>query len=103
MRQSLLLLGALFLLHFGHAQVSGGLKAGLNAATIRAYRGAHQDSRDTINWRTGFQAGAFLQVPLSRRLFLQPELLYSLKGYGIKKGPCLIKTPSACIISLSPC
>lgn len=40
-----------------------------------------------MNWRIGFNAGAFMRAPLSSRLYLQPELQYSLKGYGIKATP----------------
>lgn len=78
MRKILLLLCTLCFLHLGYAQSSNGLKAGLNAATVTT------PQEDNKAWRAGFYAGAFVRVPLSGTVFLQPELLYSLKGYGIK-------------------
>lgn len=85
MQKALLLSCALFLLHQCYAQTRFGLKAGLNAATV-ATPDSYPD-RDNKNWRMGLHAGTFIHVPLSRRLFVQPELLYSLKGYGVKATP----------------
>lgn len=63
------------------AQESGtsmqlGLKAGLNLATLNT-------DGDTPGRRTAFIGGAHLTVPLGSQFYIQPELLYSMKGMKI--------------------
>lgn len=87
MRKAVLLLSALFLFYLSYTQTRFGLKAGANIATIGIGAEKWAAERDNKNWRIGFNTGAFMRASLSRRLFVQPELLYSLKGYGIKATP----------------
>ena len=60
-----------------NAQISGGIKAGLNFANQDFESGGFSISPDG---RTGFHAGAYLSVMLSDNIGLQPELLYSAQG-----------------------
>jgi hypothetical protein len=54
-----------------------GLKAGVNFANVY-----DEEGNDFVaNGRTGFFAGAFVSVPFSQMLGLQPEVNYSQKGY----------------------
>lgn len=64
----------LILIKAPHAQVQAGLKAGLNLANV--YVEGDEDSRA----RAALHAGALLNIALPNKLFLQPELLYSVKG-----------------------
>jgi hypothetical protein len=66
----LFLLHSLFLLI---GQVRFGLKAGGNLANM--------DGFDKSKMRWGVNAGPILQVNLAKTFFIQPELLYSLKGF----------------------
>lgn len=73
--KNILLVGLAFILaKSSDAQVQAGLKAGLNLANI--YIEGDEDSRA----RTAFHAGGLLNIALPNKLFLQPELLYSVKG-----------------------
>lgn len=51
-----------------------GVKAGLNLSNY------YGDDAEDLNIRAGFQLGALYEVPLSEGLFLQPEVVISLKG-----------------------
>ncbi|MGK2863777.1 MAG: porin family protein [Chitinophagaceae bacterium] len=56
------------------SQVSFGVKSGINIAT----------TKDLIAYpknRVGWYAGAFSKIPIHKKLFLQPEFLYSTKGH----------------------
>ena len=65
-----------FLIFSGsYAQVHVGLKAGLNLANVR------NEGQVNNKARIGFYAGGVLQSALADNLFVQPELLYSVKGY----------------------
>ncbi|HEU5292377.1 MAG TPA: porin family protein [Cyclobacteriaceae bacterium] len=55
------------------AQLSGGLKAGLNLASLKQEAGGESDSEGG----TSFHIGAFANFGLSDALQLQPELLYN--------------------------
>jgi hypothetical protein len=50
-----------------------GIKGGLNSARESA------DSGDT-DYRTGIHLGFLVEIPISRRLDIQPELVYSMQG-----------------------
>lgn len=58
---------------FGQARI--GLKAGTNFASLK---GAGPDNS---NARIGYYAGGLIQWAFAENLFLQPELLYSVKGH----------------------
>lgn len=60
-----------------NAQISGGLKAGLNFANQNYDADGLSISPDA---RTAFHFGAFANLSLSDNLGLQPELLYSAQG-----------------------
>ncbi|MBO9682464.1 MAG: PorT family protein, partial [Flavisolibacter sp.] len=72
MRKALIILTALFLATTSYAQVRFGLKAGGNLANM--------DGFDKTKMKLGLSAGPALQVKLANVLFLQTELLYSIKG-----------------------
>jgi Outer membrane protein beta-barrel domain len=78
-----LLLAGLLLLGFesAHAQFSAGLKAGLNYANISGNMGTNQNfDRDR---KLGFNAGVVANIKAIRSLAIQPELLFSTKGYEV--------------------
>jgi hypothetical protein len=54
-----------------------GLKAGINISNLYDTRG--EDFEKTS--KVGFAGGAFLSLPIGRYLGVQPEVLYSKKGY----------------------
>ena len=56
------------------AQLSGGLKGGINFANVGG------DAEDT-DMRTSFHFGGFLTFPINDNFSFQPELLYSSVGY----------------------
>jgi hypothetical protein len=63
------------------AQVSFGVKGGLNLNYLLfQYEGMHLSSETESN--TGFHLGGYLQIPLGKKLSLQPELQFSRRGFG---------------------
>ncbi len=67
---------ALFLFGTSQAQeVTFGVKTGLNLKTLYG-DGMLVD----IGYTPGFMIGGFAQIPISSKLFLQPELMYSTQG-----------------------
>lgn len=63
---------------FSQAEVGLGLKAGVNLANVNA-----TSASETFNSRTGYHAGAFLKVKLTK-LAIQPEILFSQQGTTVK-------------------
>jgi hypothetical protein len=59
--------------------VSGGVKAGVNFATLSS---DEEDSED-LGYRTGLIAGGFVTWPITANFAIQPEGLYSQKGAAI--------------------
>jgi hypothetical protein len=57
------------------AQVSFGVKAGLNVATLQG----NFDDAD-LSPRLGLNAGVFAEFPITPTVALRPELLYSMRG-----------------------
>lgn len=55
-----------------------GLKGGVNFANLR---GSDRDLRGSLSTLTSFHAGAYAQFSLSDAFSLQPEVLYSRKGF----------------------
>lgn len=55
--------------------VTYGVKAGTNISSYVTNYGPFD-----YKYKIGFQVGGFVKVPLADRIFLQPELLYSLQG-----------------------
>ncbi|MCD9575974.1 porin family protein [Flavobacterium soyae] len=78
MKKSMLILSALFLCAAAIAQdqkIKVGLKAGLNISSLTC-----DESELNSSAKTGFTAGAMVEIPLTKRISLQPELLYSQQG-----------------------
>lgn len=74
MRLTLTLI-AVFTVMVTHAQVTTGLKLGMNFANYR------QNKNDKLyDTRIGINAGVVAQIHLFEKLYLQPELLYTQKG-----------------------
>lgn len=60
------------------AQVQFGIKGGMNISTLRTQTGMGMVPE--YQYRTGFNAGLFIQVPLNTYLSFQPELMLSTRG-----------------------
>jgi outer membrane protein with beta-barrel domain len=58
------------------AQVGGGIKVGLNFATISGFN----DPGDSTSQRTGLVAGGFLTFGFAPMIAFQPEVLFSMQG-----------------------
>ena len=63
-----------------NAQTKFGITAGLNMATF------HGNDISNAKMRYGLASGIFLNYDLSQGFALQPELLYSMKGYTSTAG-----------------
>ena len=70
------LLAGLFLTTCSLAQISFGVKGGPNVATVGG-----ADVSSIVKSRTGFSAGGYLELSLPFLLTIQPEILYSTKGF----------------------
>ena len=57
------------------AQPVFGLRAGLNIGTFTG-----EDNMDDYSSKIGFHAGVMMQYPLSTKIIIQPEFLYTMKG-----------------------
>jgi hypothetical protein len=82
------LVPALFVLACGASdavaqEISSGVKAGVNFATLK-FDGLSFDAN--FDNRTGLVAGAFLVVPVSPQFAIQPEALFSMKGATMRDG-----------------
>lgn len=75
MKKVLLTAAVLFIATASFAQFSGGIKAGANFATLGG-----DDVGDDAKMRVAFHFGLYGSYPLSDKLSLQPELLYSSVG-----------------------
>lgn len=71
------------------AQISFGVKGGLNLATVGG-----ADVSSIVKSRTGFTAGAYLEVSLPFLFTLQPEALYSTRGFVVEQTYTLAIQPS---------
>lgn len=56
-----------------------GLKAGANYSNV--YDSKNQEFK--ANYKLGFAGGAFLAIPIGKFIGLQPEILFSQKGYQV--------------------
>jgi outer membrane protein with beta-barrel domain len=63
-----------------NAQVQFGLKGGLNFADIRG------DFSNGYDSRIGFNAGAFVELPVTGKFSLKPEVVYSLQGADLSNN-----------------
>ncbi|MEQ8927533.1 MAG: PorT family protein, partial [Fulvivirga sp.] len=71
MKKLLLLFSFIAISSFGYAQISGGIKGGVNFANV--------DADGDPDGKTGYHVGAFLEIGAAG-IFIQPEVLYSFKG-----------------------
>jgi len=62
---------------FGQDRVSIGAKAGFNIANVYDSKSENFSASPAL----GFVAGGFLTIPLSGAIAIQPEVVYSQKGY----------------------
>ncbi len=62
------------------AQIRFGVKAGLNMAAVST----SETPGVSYSMKADFYAGALLAIPITEKLSLQPEALYSGQGSGIK-------------------
>ena len=58
-------------------ELAFGLKAGVNFANLYDTRGGEFEEKTKV----GFAGGAFLSLPIGKFIGVQPEVLYSMKGY----------------------
>jgi hypothetical protein len=65
------------------AQVRGGVKGGLNLATM-SFSGSNVSL--TPDSRAAWMAGVFVEVPVARHVAFQPEAVVSTKGASISPG-----------------
>ncbi|MFZ2907228.1 MAG: acyloxyacyl hydrolase [Cyclobacteriaceae bacterium] len=73
MKKLLLTVFAACMVFAASAQLSGGLKAGVNLASLKSEAGGQDESENG----TSFHIGAYANFGLSDALSLQPELLYN--------------------------
>jgi hypothetical protein len=74
MKKRFAILFLLFINYSGYSQVNFGVKSGINIAT----------TKDIITFpknRMGWYMGGLAKIPISKKFFLEPELIYSSKGY----------------------
>jgi hypothetical protein len=75
MKKLALVLLAGFFFATAHAQFAFGIKGGANISNVNG------SDVTNINSVVGFNAGAYLKVPLTRHLSIQPEVVYSGQGF----------------------
>jgi hypothetical protein len=81
MRKSILLVAAvIFSMSTSFAQLSGGLKAGLNLANLNSSEEGWES-----DMKVGFHVGAFAELGLSESFAIQPELLFSTQGASFEE------------------
>jgi hypothetical protein len=79
MKKGLIVSAIVFTSLFGlqhqlQAQVNAGIKAGISLANT-------EDMVESPSGRTGYYAGGQVVIPVVGKLFLQPEIIFSSKGY----------------------
>jgi hypothetical protein len=78
---------------FSFAQVSFGVKGGLNLSNI-AIKNSMEDflNEENVKSSVGFHGGVYVQVHLSDKLLLIPELQYTKRGYTYNENNPLPKS-----------
>jgi hypothetical protein len=61
-----------------HAQIAFGIKGGIKFATVGG-----ADAAPIVKSRTGFAAGAYMEASFPFLLTVQPEMLYTTKGFTL--------------------
>jgi hypothetical protein len=77
MKKSIFLAVALLVAGAVNAQVKLGVAGGLDVSNIVKT----DDPNFTTNYKTGFNAGATLEIPVVKYFIIEPEVLYAQKGY----------------------
>jgi len=78
MKKTIIILCTLFLSASAiaqHQKVKLGIKAGLNLATL-----TFDESELDSSSKAGFTAGVMIEIPMTKKFSLQPEILYSQQG-----------------------
>ncbi len=70
------------------AQLGGGVKAGVNLASISGFNNAG----DSTSERTGLVVGGFLTAGLAPMIAIQPEVLFSMQGSKLHFGASGVST-----------
>ncbi len=70
------------------AQVGGGIKVGVNLATLSGFN----DANGSTTQRTGLVAGAFVTFGLAPMIAIQPEVLFSMQGTKLHVGTSGVST-----------
>jgi len=73
MKKILLLFLLLLITQITHAQISGGVKGGINFSNIN-------DENIDYNSKTGFYLGGFVNIKFAKQFAFQPEILFSMQG-----------------------
>lgn len=76
-----ILLAVFFVTSCANAQMSFGIKGGLNIATVGG-----ADVSSIVKSRTGFSVGGYLGLSLPFLFTVQPEVLYSTKGFIMEQS-----------------
>jgi hypothetical protein len=66
-----------------YAQVTGGVKVGVNFADLSI---EDDDEIEEFDKRTGLAIGGFVEMPVAPQISIQPEVLFSQKGAKIEEG-----------------
>ena len=77
MKKHFLLLGLALCAHASSAQLTGGIKAGINVAQLFAEAQGESETTDMV---VGFQLGGYLNHSFSEKIVFQPELIFSRVG-----------------------
>lgn len=77
MKKTLLFLFVIFFFFESNAQLTGGIKGGLNIAQIRSEVSGDTESTDML---VGFQFGGYMNYPLSDKVAIQPEFVFTRVG-----------------------
>ena len=92
-------LAVLFTVVLGMSQIANaqgpdgtrfGIKGGLNLSNL------YTEDVDDQNVLLGFNLGVFVELPITSRISLQPEFLYTTKGAELKYNNAFIQTISKC-------
>ena len=89
MKKIILLAVLVFAFNFANAQkVKYGVKAGLNIANANL----SGDGVPSTSSVTSFHVGAFAEINISKKVFFQPELVYSMQGANFSQAVVLSET-----------
>jgi hypothetical protein len=73
MKEKLFLITALFVFNFSTAQVRVSIKGGADYSKLQM--------NDQTYWRIGYNLGGLVNISFSKKISIQNELHYSIKGY----------------------